>query len=604
MLSSFVRSTCGAAFQNWRKRASKQTSPVQPPLPYFHATLHRCPCFPPTALSDIAIAVTSHRCSGGGWPVIMANAQNTAAQSSSPSTTELPLGSPLDTSLVRHDSTSSDGSHKYSPLKPGRWIVNVHGNCPKCRHHHSAVEVKVKVPRHGEASHVSNIHCEKCNEKWVAFGARNATEISLLSAVTIEPDPLEREVRYRLIDIVRAATAVASLGSIPELAAHDPSRRPSARSPIGDVPQVVDQSPNWTPPLAWANDALTQDLEQHRPYPEQTSPAPSGNTIVVKHRNSVRRLMSRIRTRMRNSMHLLHRDNSDSLRVANTSNQQEMSARQFDKSPVRDAPVAGPMLDTGTKMDPCAHVDKRHFFETVKRNAEVDDFIEGLDTTGLGSVSGHERSSWMRKTFTAFKARKKSSRFQLVMSEIVNVYNDPPRFYHCTAAHRLDDLQYAGTHTEGVVGIESNNARWWRRSMSISERGSEVLTAHDDITVASCPQCSRRGSLQQEGGGSRQQRRLSLPNVQRPFEHLTHLRDGARYSFDSFRQARNARASSTIRGRVSRRQSQASISHVSRSSVRKRSTSQASQSRWLFREVPRCRDQSAPPPAPASQHSQ
>jgi hypothetical protein len=526
----------------------------------------------------------------------MAEVHSITAEGPSLSGTGLFHGSPLNTSPVRRDSGSSDGSHKYSPLEPGRWIVNVHGKCPRCNHHHSAVKVKVKVARNGDASQVSNVHCENCNQKWAAFGVRNATEISLLSATTTEPDPLEREVHYRLVNIVRAATAVASLGGIPELSTHVPSRQPSIRSPVNDVLHTIPQSPNLTSPHAWTNDA--------------TSPAQPGYTNAVKHRNSVRRFMSRIKKSMNNGLHFLQRDHSNITKFANMSNKPEMSTRQFEKSPVRATPADDRSLNLDTTMDSNAYfedgelgVDKRKLDKhsvsgTLKRDVEVDEFMESLDTTGLESMSGHERSSWMRKTYTAFKARKKSLSIQLVMSDIMSIYHDPPRSRLSSTSHRPDELRYTGPYIEGLDGIDPNNTPTWRPSITISERSSEALTALDGISVASCPQCSRRESLPREGVGLRPQRPVSMPNVHQPLEHLPHVRAQARYSYDSFRQGRSARVTSTVRGRASRHRSRTSMSHLSRSSDHERSMSQTSQSRSLFRE-PQRGDQSIPPPAPA-----
>lgn len=88
-----------------------------------------------------------------------------------------------------HDTASTDDG--YHPLPPGTWTVPFHGNCPRCRHHHRRVEVRIAIAQ--DRSQAAHIRCERCNEKWAVFGSSNTTQISLLSASSTDPDVNDRE---------------------------------------------------------------------------------------------------------------------------------------------------------------------------------------------------------------------------------------------------------------------------------------------------------------------------------------------------------------------------------------------------------------------------
>ena len=117
---------------------------------------------------------------------------------------------------IRQDTRASIDSIICTPLVPGFYKIPFHGNCPRCHHRHVAAEVKVEVtPGYTKPSYV---RCENCKEKWVALGGRNSTCISLLSTLTVEPDPMENDARRAIINMVRSISSVASpvLNTVPE----------------------------------------------------------------------------------------------------------------------------------------------------------------------------------------------------------------------------------------------------------------------------------------------------------------------------------------------------------------------------------------------------
>lgn len=135
--------------------------------------------------------------------------------------------------LFRHDTSSTVGSGYQAavPLPPGFYTLPIHGNCPRCHHYHRAATINVRVS--GDFSQPSHVYCEKCKQKWLAFGGGNSTRISLLSTHTTEPDLPELNFRKELIGMVRSVTSIASpaaLASVPEQPSVSPSREISVRS--------------------------------------------------------------------------------------------------------------------------------------------------------------------------------------------------------------------------------------------------------------------------------------------------------------------------------------------------------------------------------------
>jgi DNA-directed RNA polymerase subunit M/transcription elongation factor TFIIS len=125
--------------------------------------------------------------------------QNHVKSSSSTSTTLLE-------ELIRSDTSLLQSHDQYEPLPEGRWTIAFQGNCPKCHHYNKALQVRVT----SDFSQVSYVHCERCQDKWVAFGGRNSTRTSLLSTTMTEADIVERGARYSLVDIVKLAQQKAA----------------------------------------------------------------------------------------------------------------------------------------------------------------------------------------------------------------------------------------------------------------------------------------------------------------------------------------------------------------------------------------------------------
>lgn len=131
--------------------------------------------------------------------------------------------SPWNARTTRQNTRDSIESDRCIPLAPGFYKIPFHGNCPRCHHRHIAAEVKVEITI--GYTKPSYVHCEVCNEKWVAVGGRNSTCISLLSTLTVAPDPIETDARRAIIDMVRSISSVASpiLATVPEVNTTQPT---------------------------------------------------------------------------------------------------------------------------------------------------------------------------------------------------------------------------------------------------------------------------------------------------------------------------------------------------------------------------------------------
>lgn len=129
---------------------------------------------------------------------------------------------------------SSHSTHERPvSIPPGFYKLPIHGNCPRCHHHHEAATINVRFP--AESDRNTYVNCQNCHSRWLAFGSGNTSTISLLSTQTDGPDAIimEKDFRRALTDMVKYVTSVASpttLSSVPESPSQGPSREHSTRS--------------------------------------------------------------------------------------------------------------------------------------------------------------------------------------------------------------------------------------------------------------------------------------------------------------------------------------------------------------------------------------
>jgi DNA-directed RNA polymerase subunit M/transcription elongation factor TFIIS len=488
----------------------------------------------------------------------MAGSQSVVAEVSHVSNAVLAHSSTSPPQPSRHDTFSSHISDEYSPLPPGRWTFDFHGNCPRCYHRHSAVQVQVKVTH--DASQVSYVHCERCKERWAAFGGRNTTRISLLSNATIDPDPIERGVRYSLIDIVKLATAAASLGTLPEASSsHVPSRQPSVNSTTDDVSCSTPSPRRPSSSIKTSEDISPAEVCEHN---QRLEPAPSlsaEHTNVAKNRSSPYRLLFKLKKKIMVRFSILQRDPKP---IVGTSKQPRKSPRQLEKSPIQTqtaadqdivltaqssttVPAQDALVATDATMSEATEVEVAG---RCKRLAEVVAFVASLDKSVLNSKNEQERAQWMREVYTEFKARRGRGEAHLGISTIVHtsIPCELPRSPQIPLDRRSVEVLHAGTHIEGLELIE---AALRRGSITISEPNTDAQSASDERTVASFPRYARQQFLQRVQRGLWTHRPLSVDGAT---QSMPHLRSRLRHSYDAAMPTR-ADSTSSVHGQASSR---------------------------------------------------
>lgn len=445
--------------------------------------------------------------------------------------------------------TSQPGSDDCKPLPVGSWILPVHGACPRCHHYHKAVQVKIKVTQ--DPNQASYIHCENCKDPWAAFGARNSTQISLLSTATTEPDSIENEVRHKLIDIVKIATAKASLGTLDTSMGSEPLHQPPAIASAKDIPSTSSR-PN-------DNGTVAGQAQQHHSH-KPTMPSFESPLASSEQRSTLSRLFSKVKTKIAARIPRLYRDHA--ILSSEIIESPRISAIQFDQPDVRvplrttvETIPTTPLIEVSQLQDGRGHQDNPALvLSTATRNksaklAEVATFIASLDASVLEAMTEDERNRWMRKAYTDFKVRNRRSRASLGLSPIVENFIEGELPLHLAQVNRhSDEVRYAGDHFEGFEHTQ-------RRFSTSSDAYSDARSFSDDgtyfNTIVTAPVNPTQWHLHQLRHGNNTQRPQSMPNA--PPASRTHRR--GRGSLDS-RMFRAAGSTVSLRGQAASLRSQ------------------------------------------------
>jgi hypothetical protein len=396
-------------------------------------------------------------------------------QSVVPESTIVECGSsdPLTSRPSQYDMSSPACHDEYVPLPPGHWTLKFHGNCPRCHHTHRGVDAKVTTTP-GDAG-VSYIECEKCRDRWAAFGGHDSTRISLVSIVTLESDLVARGTRYSFYDIVMLAYQQGLIGTSSKTTSLGPSTRAHASSNDKSRSPLPFQGPSESPlhtrdvgPVEPSRDREDVELE--------ASPSVSSeDQIVVKNRSGTVKLLSKLTAKIRTRLQKLRR-HGNGKHLPGSYGQKRLSARQFEKSPAQFQPSiearmrsAEPPLMRSDALDVSdgdqfaeAEVEKLDFTGPSKRLAEVVAFIVSLDKSVLWSMNEEERSEWMRKEYMIFKARHKKAPPKLGLSPIVHVSHPP--------SNRVERIKFGvGSHREGFGLWSSLEAAFRRGSITIGQ---------------------------------------------------------------------------------------------------------------------------------------
>ncbi|KAF1842935.1 uncharacterized protein K460DRAFT_432368 [Cucurbitaria berberidis CBS 394.84] len=442
-------------------------------------------------------------------------------------------------SLHRSDTVSSIGSDAYSPLPPGRWTLDFHGNCPRCHHHHTGVKIKVDVSH--DSSKVSHVRCEMCQENWLAFGGRNSTRISLLSTLTADPDPVEKEVRSTLSKLVRSTTAITApwLLNIPET-----SPEHSVRSTTSNGLQ-----PSFGPMATTAQTSSSVPLSRVQRLKPSTSLSslPTTPTIDIGDKGHPKQPLSNLKQRVQARFPILQ--GAKVKQLFRHSKKPQMSAEKRENYPVHIS--AGNELGPSTSFQEELYTSGQEsgsevlhndpsVSDSANMNSEVADFIADLRNDPISEMNKKERVIWLREKLTKFKSSRKifdQPAHSIVVNSGTRVTSvEPPlaSFVQDSRRHSSEML-YLGSHLS-YFDRWSSEAALHGRPLSMSERGTELSdasTVADDNIVASDPRNALVESLQRARRASESPRPLSLNNLSLSWGNIRQARAEAHYSLDS-----------------------------------------------------------------------
>lgn len=466
------------------------------------------------------------------------------AQLSSPNQESL-RGFSIGNILTRRDTASSAGSDQYNPMPAGHWEFDFHGSCPRCRHQHDAVKMKVDISP--DPTRVSRVRCKKCEEPLVAFGGRNCTRISLQSANSTEPDPAERQVRNALINMVKSATTIASptLAGIPEISSSDASREYTTPSTSRNRPR-----PSTIPERVTFHVAAIQDSRQapnaakSLPTTESTTSTADGDALE-RSPSVRRRFIARLSLLRRAPM----RQHLDILRGSDIPvRSMEQHLITIPRIGILPDPVPDPpnQNSRGDNIPVQSIVPVQVQGSTTERptlNPEAAEFIARFQNDSLTTMSEQERVAWVRSNLTAFYSHRtnvgtayegtQANPHELPPPHVPNIrQNYPPSLDF----FGLGSHPGLGSHHgifDGLWASDLANHPGPPSSSSTSKRTSEASTAVEDDRVASNPPTSLTEFLQRGRRGSGSPRPLSVHSTLRSWQQLRQSPAEARYSLDS-----------------------------------------------------------------------
>jgi hypothetical protein len=405
--------------------------------------------------------------------------------------------------LPRQDTDSTVGSVNQTavPLPPGFYTLPIHGNCPRCHHYHRAATINVRVS--GDSSRPSHVYCEKCKEKWLAFGGGNSTRISLLSTQTTEPDLLELDFRKELIGMVRSVTSIASplaLASVPEQPSAGPSREVSIRSRNIDKGQESNATSSRSP-ISGHEISPTATSGRDTAYADQptTSVAPTSQPSK-KPMTAYQQLKMMVKDRFRALKKLRWKH----LRARKA---EKMSKKGQGKLPVVQINPIDDDIVTSKKVQ-AENTGIPHREDTIAscHSDKVDqsNTVEAPDSKMkemLQKMSEEERVAWMREQFTDVKCRCPSQCFCRRVPESISPphtsdtgfqpSNPPPSplvSEEEPQRHQPHDIFMIGSH---FPGFQAGDLQYPSHLLSTGSqtRLSQEATAvdTDSITITSNP---------------------------------------------------------------------------------------------------------------------
>lgn len=428
---------------------------------------------------------------------------------------------PTTLGLARHNTSSSTGSALRPP--PGNWAINISGVCPSCHHHHRSLQVHVRIS--DDSTQVGDVYCKRCRRLWLAFGNANGTRLSLLSTISIEPDPTENEFRSTLIHMIRSVTPIAALSptltAIPEATSAGPSRETSVRSTAGRG----DQRPTGNNLNATAK--------------KTAEDAPGGHEYNKHYLANGRRMLFSVKQKARagffksrNIPFGLARWFSRRETLESRNHEHNLAYAPIDAPPT--TAISPPLVqeNTGVQEETSVNFDPAALDVSASAANATDALasLKALDPQALQNLPHEQRISWARKQLTDFRARHSSVTAYKTVADTGN--NECVSRRHSALAYigggfsPYDDW---GIYGEGDRTLNG-------RPLSMSETHiSEADTLVDGASISSSPRHIFVGTLHRDPRRSLSPGRLSVRSTVgvQDWSQIHQSRAEARRSVDS-----------------------------------------------------------------------
>lgn len=454
--------------------------------------------------------------------------------------------------LARHDTSSSTGSAARPPH--GNWAINISGVCPSCHHHHRSLQVHFRVSE--DAHQLGDVYCNKCRRLWLAFGSANATRLSLLSTLSIEPDPIENAFHSTLIHMIRSTTAIAALSptltAIPEAASVSPSRETSVHSTAGrSARRPATNTLNETVETSVDNAIVGHKYSKH--------PLANGRRMLSIVKQKATAGFFKTRNISFGLRRLFKRDES----VERRSHQQDPASTSTDTPPIT-ATSAPPFREhTEAQEEIIADFDPDALDVSASSINAVEALasLKRLNPQALQSLPPQEQISWARRQLTDFRVRHSSITAYLTTHNTEHGEGLHDRLGSPPRRHSVLDFVGSGFDPYEDWSMDSEGYRRANgRPWSISEtHTSDADTLVDEWSISSSPRHIFFETLHRNHRRSLSPRPVSVRSVVQDWSQVHRNRAEARRSIDSTLTGANVRSITTTRTHAPNRLSRSSM---------------------------------------------
>lgn len=463
--------------------------------------------------------------------------------------------------LTRQNTNSSTGSALRPPN--GNWAFEISGVCPSCHHYHKSLRVHVRISN--DFTQVRDVYCKRCKRLLLSSGNANATRLSLLSTISLEPDPIETEFRTTLIHMIRASTPIAMLSSvltvIPEVTSAGPSRETSIRSRSGRSSRM--------PTTTFDDNPLQTTVRSIGRYKYNKNSLAEGRQILSN-------IKQKVRTRFFKSRNI-------PFNLGKWFSRKESSKYENRHQDPACAPIsASPTIEIA----PSPREEHAESLEEIDTNFDLATLdvctssttaadalasLKTLDPQALRALPPQKRISWGRKQLTEFKTRFSGVAAHtappgMTDTDGVTERGEYLRWLDGLSPRRHSILAFLGG---GFPSYEDNDFRRASdhtlngRPLSMSETHlSEADTLVDGVSISSAPRHILAETLHRDHRRSLPPRPLSIDNIVHDWSQIQRNRAEARRSMDSTATGGAVR-SIAARSHAYNRLSRNSINHTS-----------------------------------------